>query len=112
MSDENWNEGLIYLTMEHCDNLDVEYFGTFSFFIKIEEVICLRDSWDSHHISMFEAILSYCGIRCELSLERINGDEPPGWYRICSVSGQKRSVTGDRLMKSSTGTVIIGADND
>ena len=112
MENENWKEGLIYLTMEHCEALEVEYFGTHSFYLRIEELISLRSSWDKHHTGMFESIISHCGIRSELSLERVNGDQPPGWYSISSVSGYKNSITGDRLMKVSTGTVIIGVDND
>tara|TARA_R110001583_G_scaffold144666_9_gene296661 strand:- start:2873 stop:3175 length:303 start_codon:yes stop_codon:yes gene_type:complete len=90
----------IYFTMEHCTQLGIEYFKSYGFFLQVEKAVVLRSSWDALHTEMFEQIISDFGLGSELELERtqVNPEtpcrvevDPPGWYKIISVAGRKRS---------------------
>ena len=90
----------IYFSMEHCDNLNVPYFKSGEFYIHLVKVMALRNSWDGPHSELFEKIISEFGLNSELELGRtkVKPETPlrvdvdaPGWYKILSVAGPKKS---------------------
>lgn len=85
------NNRTIYFSMEHCEELGIEYFKSYGFYMRVEKIILLRSSWDGLHTELFEKIINDFGLGSELKMKRLHSPvEPPGWYKIISVAGHKK----------------------